>query len=102
MTFQTRKYTSHITFSGLNCCAIVYTTEETFSVEDGIIKIHNSSTKATEYLRPGKTLTTDEEGNVHEVEIPDQDISGEDEFTQKMIRSYWDNYKGDLMYEKEN
>jgi len=99
MNIQTIKYTSHIIFSAINCCVDVYTTEETFSVEDDVVKTLNTLTVGKKYSRPGKSLTTDINGNVVEVEIPEQDISGEDEFTQKMIRFYWDTYKGDLKYD---
>jgi len=96
MTIQTTKYTSHITFSAISCCVDVHNTVETFSVEGETIKQLNTSTTVSQYLRPGRSLTTDLDGNVVEIEIPEQDISGEDEFTQQMIRFYWDTYKGDL------
>lgn len=92
MEIQTTKYTSHLIFSCVNCSVDVYTTEETFVNEDGKIKILGTSTVKKTYLRPGKVVMADREGIMRETEIEDQDISQEDEFTQKMIKSYWDLY----------
>jgi hypothetical protein len=92
MEIQTTKYTSHLIFSCINCSVDVYTTEDTFTVENGEIKILSTTTSKKTYFRAGKVMMGDRDGIMREVEIEEQDISQEDELTQNMIKAYWQFY----------
>lgn len=84
MSIQTKKYTSHVTFSLVSCMVDVGKIEEVISFEEDTFTILSRSSTINEYNR-------------------DDDISEEDELTQQLIKNYWENYKGDLKHEeKEN
>lgn len=92
MELETKTFVSQIIFSAVNCQATVYTSTVTTNKETG--NVLNTNTKIVTYQRAGKYKTTDINGNEVELEFPEQDISGEPEFVQNMIKFYWDTYEG--------
>jgi len=94
MELETKTFVSHIIFSAVNCQATVYTDTVTTNKETG--NVLNTNTSIVTYKRAGKYTTTDINGNEVELEFPEQDISGEPEFIQNLIRHYWDTYEGNV------